>query len=353
MPVKVSAAPPVSMPPKLSAESRRVSSNSNRSRYQPRDAAVTEKSDNSDLIDFIRQGPPSSGNNHRIPRHVAPFRNTMDSDQMAGANGGLAVDATIPEIRHSQASTNITDNSMPSMQSSVNSSSALLKKTGGNAPNKMFDDDDMMPKRKQRRVRDPYAIDFSDEEDDDLFTATPQPPVKKEESLAEFLRNYEPPPAAPSPAPVAQKQPKKKMSAPSLMARFRNTYRGDSSSSSPVPRAQVPTDASSLRGASSSRTHVPLQVAMPSGYNKYGPVEPAVQRPRMQSGGGSSGRVPMKRFEPREAVSETSHTNDLAAFLRDSEPPPGSAGPRAHSPIQEESNGISRMFGRRKKMGIA
>lgn len=178
---------------KNSSESRRVSTNSNRGRYQPREAAI-DKGDNSDLIDFIRQGPPVVGaSTHRIPRHVAPFRNTMDSDQMTGANGGRAVDATIPEIRHSQASTNVTENSMPSMQSSINSSSALLKKNnGGGMPSKMFDEDDMMPQRKQRRVRDPYALDFSDEEDDDeLFGTTPKPPVKKEESLAEFLANYE------------------------------------------------------------------------------------------------------------------------------------------------------------------
>ena len=56
-----------------------------------------------------------------------------------------------------------------------------------------------MPKRTQRRVRDPYAIDFSDEEDDeDLFNDHPMPvkekPKRQEESLMDFLNSVPPPP---------------------------------------------------------------------------------------------------------------------------------------------------------------
>lgn len=342
---------------KNSSESRRVSTNSSRGRYQPREAAV-DKGDNSDLIDFIRQGPPSSGiSNHRIPRHVAPFRNTMDSDQMTGANGGRAVDANIPEIRHSQASTNITDNSMPSIQSSVNSSSALLKKknNGGGMPSKMFDEDDMMPKRKQRRVRDPYAIDFSDEEDEDedLFTTTPKAPAKQEESLADFLRNYSPPPAPPTPASAQPKMPKKKMSAPSLMARFRNTYSRDSPSGPPPPKPPVVSEPSSVSGRSSGKGgHVPIQVMMPSGYDTYGSIGNAGP-PRRRSTAGTSGKIPMQKFQPREAVSGTTGTSDLAAFLRDTPPPPSNTTLTTSAPPQEESNGLSKMFSRRKKLGLA
>lgn len=342
---------------KNSSESRRVSTNSNRGRYQPREAAI-DKGDNSDLIDFIRQGPPNSGAaNHRIPRHVAPFRNTMDSDQMTGANGGRAVDASLPEIRHSQASTNITENSMPSMQSSVNSSSALLKKNNAAAgmPNKMFDEDDMMPKRKQRRVRDPYAIDFSDEEDEDedLFTTTPKAPAKQEESLAEFLRSCPPPPSPPMRAPVPQKLPKKK-SAPSLMARFRNTYSRDSQPSPPPPKpAPIPESASSLSGRSNGgKGYTPIQINMPAGYDSYGAIA-NTGPPRRSSTAGTTGKVQMKRYEPREAVSGNTRTSDLAAFLRDSEPPPSSAPLAANAPQQEDNNGFSKMFSsRRKKLGL-
>lgn len=360
-PVPVKSSGPASPVIKNSSESRRVSSNSTRARYQARDATVADKGDSSDLIDFLRQGPPnSSNNNHRIPRHVAPFRNTMDSDQMAGANGGRAVDANIPEIRHSQASTNITENSMPSMQSSVNSSSALLKKNnpknGGGVPSKMFEEDDMMPKRKQRRVRDPYAIDFSDEEDEDedLFTTMPKPPVKKEESLAEFLASYQPPDPPPEPPASRQKQPRKKMSAPSLMARFRNTYSRESHSPSPPPKAPVaPPPPASAGRPTGGKGHVPIQVTMPSGYDQYGSISNAGP-PRRRSTAGTSGKVPMKKFQPREAVSGATGTSDLADFLKHSEPPPMNNGMATNSAAaEEESNGLSKMFGRRKKMGMA
>lgn len=339
---------------KTSLDTRRVSTTSNRNRHQPREAAVDNKADNSDLIDFIRQGPPSTVNNHRIPRHVAPFRSTMDSEQMSGATAGKAVDAAIPEIRYSQASTNVTDNSMPSMQSSVNSNSALLKNKPSNVPSKMFDDDDMMPKRKTRRVRDPYAIDFSDEEDDD-FVTTPVAPVKREESLAEFLRNCEPPPPVqPMSRPPPPKQPKKKMSAPSLMGRFTRNYGRDTSSPTP-PTPPMVNDTRSLSSrtgtvSSGTRGYVPIQVSMP-GYDKYG-VDSGASRPRVPPAANSMGKVPMKRFEPREAKSSSSETADLAAFLRSSGPPDGGASMRP-AMQQDAPNGLSKMFGRRKKVSMA
>lgn len=174
-------------PTKQSVESPRSTTTIARQRYQPREAIVDKRADNSELIDFIRQGPPSGPSNHRISRQAAPFRNAADSEQMYGAVGGRTLDGTIPEVRNSQASTSVTETSMPSMQSSVNSSSALLKnKPTSNS--KMFDEDDMMPKRKTRRVRDPYALDFSDEEEEeeDDFIVTPKPPKRRKSPLPNF-----------------------------------------------------------------------------------------------------------------------------------------------------------------------
>lgn len=326
---------------------------SNRSRHQPRDAVVDGKTDNSDLIDFIRQGPPIATSSHRIPRHVAPFRSTMDSDQMSGAIGGKAVDATIPEIRYSQASTNLTDNSMPSMQSSVNSSSALLRNKGPAAPSKMLDEEVLMPKRKQTRTRDPYAIDFSDEEEGDIV-ATPKPPVKKEESLAEFLRNYDPPPEPVS--ELAPRLPRKKASAPSLIGRFtRSSTREARDSNVPSPSSSAKQDSRSLNSRAGAKSaYIPIQVSMSTGYDKFGPTDTPAGRPRMASTASSAARVSMKKFEPREAVSNRSQTADLAAFLRDSVPPEGAiGGPLIRGPErQEESSSFSKMFGRRKKTGL-
>ncbi|KPM42048.1 hypothetical protein AK830_g4523 [Neonectria ditissima] len=328
-------------------DGRRVSSTSNRNRYMPREAVAEGRTGNSDLIDFIRQGPPGPSNN-RIPRTVAPFRDTLDSDEMSGAVGGKAVDANIPDIRYSQASTHATDTSMPSIHSSVNSHTALLKNKGGPAPaSKMFDDEEMMPKRKTRRVKDPYAIDFSDEDDDDDFITTPKPPVKKEESLAEFLKNYDPPPE-PVTQPIMHKMPKKKASAPSLMGRF--TRSSSNSNSSSTPQSPLMGSARSLNSRNGAKGHIPINVNVPSGYDKYGQIEKPAGRPSVPAMGGSMGRVPMKRFEPREAVSDVSRTSDLAAFLRNSEPPPE---PVAPPPRQEEPSTLSKMFSRRKKPSMA
>ncbi|KAG7414117.1 hypothetical protein LZL87_007505 [Fusarium oxysporum] len=329
-------------PGKTSLDSRRVSSASNRNRYMPRDAVVESRSGSSDLIDFIRQGPPGA-NSNRIPHNIAPW-DTTGAEEPAG---GKAVDANIPDIRYSQASTHGTESSMPSIHSSINSNTALLKNKGQPAPtSKMFDEDDMMPKRKTRRVKDPYAIDFSDDEDDEVLLATPKPPAKKEESLAEFLMNYEPPPE-PVTTPISQKIPKKKASAPSLIGRF---TRKEGNHSNTAPASPQGNDTRSLSSRAGFRNYIPIQVNVPSGYDKYGmPTGENSSRPSQPASSASSGRrVPMKKFEPRDAVSNVSRTSDLAAFLRTSEPPPEPV-MAPPPPKEESSSSLSKMFGRRKK----
>ncbi|QUC20301.1 uncharacterized protein UV8b_04542 [Ustilaginoidea virens] len=325
-----------------------------RSRYQPRGAAVDSSVDNSDLIDFIRQGPPIAASSHRIPRHVAPFRNTMDSDQLSGA-GGKAVDATLPDMRSSLASTNVTESSRPSIQSSVNSKSALLRsRTSSAVPSHLFDGDDMaMPKRKTRRVRDPYAIDLSDEEDADGDEAcalgTPKSPARKEESLAEFLRNCEPPLEPASPHPLSG-LPRKKSSAPSLVSRLTRSSRGRES-----PPFGKAADAKSINscGGSNTRGYIPIQVNMPAGSDAHAPAgHSQAARPMAPP---SRPKVPMRKYEPREAVVKRSQTDDLADFLRDSAPPPAGRFPAAADPAPARTeggsgSGMSRVFGRRKKL---
>lgn len=336
-----------------------------RARLQAREATVDNSNDNSDLIDFIRRGPPSSGN-PRIPRTVAPFRTTMDSDQMTGAVGGKAMDASIADhdMRYSQASTNVTEMSAPSVQSSVSSQSALLgrKQVPAQSGNQ-FEEQDMMPTRKQRRVRDPYALDFSDEEEEDDFDYQPQPSRKaqpKEESLIDFLKNAPPPPQSnvvpfnlprTQSMPAEAQVPKKKASAPSLMARFRqnstatsNTGRG--------PRS--PTGARSLSsraGPTASKGYIPIQVNIPTGgdlFPNFGSnAVPAVPNLPSQHSSRPSGRVPMKKFEPRDAVSVPSRgTSELAEFLKNSEPPGASMSAPWNDAVD---NNPSKLFGRRKK----
>lgn len=346
-----------------------------RARLQARDATVDSGNDNSDLIDFIRRGPPNSGN-PRIPRTVAPFRTTMDSDQLTAAVGGKAMDASLPDIqdmRDGQGSANVTEMSAPSIQSSVNSQSALLgRKQGATQNSSPFDEPEMMPVRKQRRVRDPYALDFSDEEDDDLDMMHPAPsrrPQQKEESLIDFLNNAPPPPSSdPVPLNLPRTQtmpvqpthaPKKKASSTSLMSRFRqnstasasNGMRGPTSSRSLSSRAGPPPAAPASKG------YIPIQVNIPTGgdlypsYPSYNSPSTTPAVPAVPSNFASrpSGRVPMKKFEPRDAASvpSTRGTSDLAEFLRSSEPPP-SLNPTPYAAEPTGSSG-SRLFGRRKK----
>ncbi|KAL2141275.1 hypothetical protein VTI28DRAFT_2647 [Corynascus sepedonium] len=360
-----------------SIDTGRVSttSNPNRPKLQPRGAAVDHKDDNSDLIDFIRRGPPSGAGNPRIPRSVAPFRTTADSDQLSVAIGGRAVDAQLrdSDVAGSRASTHATDSSVPpSVQSSINSHSALLSRNKS-MPFDAGDGDMPMPKRKTRRVRDPYAIDLTDEEleDDDEFTPLPNKRAQtQEESLIDFLNNYAPPPEPTvQPFNVSQSrntmQPKKKASASSLMARF---TRRDSTQSSAIGSSVSASSKMAESRAISSRAsapkggHIPIQVNIPETTNAYAhPVRTSSKAAAMMGDGPGASpvgrRVPMKKFEPREATSVSSRTtSDLADFLKQSGPPAGAGSMASQFPDpaeRDDANGISKVFGRRKKPNMS
>lgn len=375
------SAPAHSARSKMSVDSGRpsITGSVGRARLQARDATVDTADDKSDLVEFLRRGPPGSEKT-QPSRAVAPFR-AVDSDHFVSAAGFKAIDATLPDIhdtRYSQTSTNVTDHSAASVQSSINSQSALLGRKQMSGPSSSpFDEEDMMPQRKQRRVRDPYAIDFSDEEEeeeDDDFDPEPQPRRRmqqpKEESLMDFLNSEPPPPpSAPVPFNLSRTQstpaqaPKKKASAPSLMSRFRqNSSSGHAnllkSPTSPA-RSQKLFESRSLSSragpgtTAASRGYIPIQVNIPTGgdlYPGYGSTGAAPPVPKVPSSmtSGPSGRVPMKKFEARDAVPIPSRgTSDLADFLRDSSPPP-SLGP-SYPTGPAEANSGSKLFGRRKK----
>ncbi|KAG8410225.1 hypothetical protein J3459_017217 [Metarhizium acridum] len=110
----------------------------------------------------------------------------------------------------------------------------------------------------------------------------------------------------------------------------------------------------SVSRASSGRGYIPIQVNIPPGYDKYNPMNGNIGANRARGPSTTSstaGRVPVKKFEPREAASKRSETADLAAFLRESGPPLNNS-PMAinrRSSQQEDSGGFTKMFGRRKK----
>ena len=298
----------------------------NRLKYQARDARAPRTAESSDLIDFIREGPPRAPGEHRIDRNVAPFRTTMDSDDLNAL-------APPPDIdvngRNSDGSAQESAMTIKSMPSSMNSRTGLLESanrgsskyangfgTGVAAVSRqpVIPESDGMPPRTRRRVRDPYAIDFSD--DEDLEEEELQRPQRRgeEESLVDFLRNTAPPPgmttkpilaAVPSPT---QPDPSTMVKRTASSSKLRDYLQGASSSKNGTGTG---------KGLGNARADSPHLTQVGSKMDKYRPTQPThaahVDRNRQKV-----------RAEPRDPMASRSDTADLAAYLKNSGPPPGS-----------------------------
>jgi len=203
---------------------------------------------------------------------------------------------------------------------------------------KDLSNEDGFPKRKTRRVRDPYAIDFSDEEDEDGMDEP------KEESLADFLRSSAPPmdngpssvfESATSSVFDSVPKPKKKSSFFGRSGLLIPPQKSTSPNTSNPPRLSAP-------------SHSPISTNLNNSGNYVSQLDSA-RNPSITS----LTKVAQKTYQPREPQPGSTRTGDLADFLRNSEPPPGSQ-PRALSASiseeKESSNFASRMFGRRKKV---
>lgn len=161
-----------------------------------------------ELIDFIREGPSSAhtGGEHRIPRTVAPFRSTADSEDLTKLGSFIQTG-------------NMSAAPMASNTSRMTGASptSALNQNGRAGPSSSSSG---MPPivRKSRRVKDLYAIDSDDE--DDYLTSLPsiRSPHQQEESLAEFLKNTEPPKAN-APVPVVPRSQGNVKSSPGVPVR--------------------------------------------------------------------------------------------------------------------------------------
>ncbi|KAJ5779646.1 hypothetical protein N7457_007366 [Penicillium paradoxum] len=279
-----------------------TASRGNRPKLVPR-SAETGGFETSDLIDFIREGPPMPGGAHRIPRTVAPFCNPHDSEYL--------------DIDHT-TSTSIVSTGYGSTAnksfSSVGSRTALLDSTSQNkatVSESTTSFDDPQPVRKQRRVPDPYAID--DDADDalleELLEMEENPkPRRDEESLVDFLRDAPPPSSDQPPQPFALSTPAS------------NSHSGTAGMKSRLLR----TSQSSLR-TQNTLTKAQSNYSVKVGTERNNGIMPSV-----------TNRKP--------------DTGDLADFLRNTGPPPAPA--RATSTPTGSKNkdgGISRFFTRRKK----
>ncbi|KZF18964.1 hypothetical protein L228DRAFT_51584 [Xylona heveae TC161] len=350
-------------------------------RFQARDAATSNADTSSDLIDFIRQGPPSDPYAHRFGgqgngglKSVAPTRTTMDSDELSVAGNGRSRGVV------SMASTVESSVNAKSGHSSMNSRTGLLSHPNGfDKPTaahvgRLMTSDPPVPQRKQRRVRDPYAID-SDSEDDELEENIK--PKRNEESLIDFLRNVPPPFEPEPPRPVSSHTQK---SGRTILQK------------SPGPKAKSRAGGKAIsKGAISKPTLIPLppqHAAMPSlttsgaphlSLNQHlhdSPLLPdslrlgnthldAMSRTTSIRSTQSSNPDPVRHvyippsrsgprsgpnFQARSGRLDNSSTSDLADFLKNSGPPPGwQSQPKPLPILVKEESTFSRVFGRRKK----
>lgn len=322
----VQASSPVRPPSSFSTHTNNTSrSNPNRPRLQAR-PAETRGSQTSELIDFIREGPPQPGA-HRIPRTVAPFRNTIDSDD-------IHFDST-HERDHGSSFTSTRDSSTPNKSlTSLGSRTGLLE--SGNrtnsytraAPtsNAMDDDDRPVPVRRQRRIPgqapDPYAID--DDDDDDLLEEliNAKPPKREEESLMDFLRSAPPPDFE-----QAQPQP---LNVPIPSARTNGMGMKSRLTRSSTPADKGPSSKMSISSLRSQST-LSSQHQQSSNYSyKVGMAR-------------NPGIMP-------STTNRQTETSALADFLRNTGPPEPPAGRDLGAKAKE--GGLSRFFVRRKKLEV-
>jgi hypothetical protein len=293
---------------------------------EPRSPAG-QRSGNDDLIDFIRQGPPNTNNQPRIPRSVAPFRTTVDSDQFENM---LDEGGNVESTYGSQVSTI----SKQSAQTSNSRTGLIPKQTVvqpaySNTPQNLtgnLSNSEPTITRTRRRVKDPYAIDSDDDEDDDLLTALPHSskPQQREESMMDFLNNME---------PAGNSAPQPFLLSPEAIAAAK--ARASQNGIKQSPPSMSPTVSTPRNGTNSRPGKGPsAQPAMIS--STIASNAPRAHKPRLQA---------------REAATETrgrSATNDLADFLRSSGPDESAAPAPPATIRKEESKRSAAKFWRKK-----
>ncbi|KAF2735329.1 hypothetical protein EJ04DRAFT_511877 [Polyplosphaeria fusca] len=277
------------------------------------------RSGNDDLIDFIRQGPPGANNGQpRIPRSVAPFRSTVDSDQferMLDDNNANNVESAYgSQVSTTSRVSNQTANSRTGLLPAAHVVQPAYSNKPQNLSGSMGSPEPQV-QRTRRRVKDPYAID-SDDEDEDLLTALPKSNggQRKEESIMDFLNSQEP-------STNSEPQPFILNEATVAAAKARLSQNGPHYTSAKSPAAYSPTGA---RNGSGPRKPQSNQSAVIS--SSITSDAPRAHKPKLQA------RTAAGRESGRSA------TNDLADFLRTSGPSEPAAPPPGATIRKEESS---------------
>jgi hypothetical protein len=272
---------------------------------EPRGAATTGRSGTSDLVDFLREGPPgaSTQSNGRVNRSAAaPF-----ADDYPGSTLGSSTAAS------SKASMNTVNSRTGLLSSGQNgygdysaSNSPITQTAQPSGPNRLMPSssaDDFsggMPPRTRRRIKDPYAIDDSDD-DDDLLTALPGgAPKRQEESLIDFLNSVDPPPNS-GPQPLAL----------------------DARANSGNPAKPLPHKISVAAGGMNPLGSHPASPRAQAPGRSKAAGSPMTPTSAGGMGAGSMGAPPRKMVGRPSARADTDYTStsDLADFLKNSGPP--------------------------------
>jgi len=301
----------------------------------------------------------------------------MDSDELQALGPAHRDKDAI--TRSSVASTQDSSVVAKSIQSSSNSQTGLLETTNRanarqnngythqGAPKNNYSGtsrpaDPMVPVRKQRRVRDPYAIDSEDEEEDE--DVAPQPKRKAqsgEESLMDFLRNTSPPSESNAPKPLAvnrtaavpapsPKTMKRNSSATALKDLITRNGSVTASNKGTMPSGKTPPPsnggvAQAFQGH--PRAASPHLSRKGSPLDSYKPTQPTYAA-HMDRNKSSGSKPKPANIQARTGGAGKSDTADLADFFKNSGPPP-SAQTYTPTPTKEES-GFSKYFSRKKKV---
>lgn len=298
----------------------------NRLKFQARDPRPSGRAETADLIDFIREGPPRPPGEHRIDRRVAPFRTTMDSEDFnnLASSGDRESNFKYPELHsREERSAGPLINSHTALLANNRTADNLTNRTSTAASKQLGSTDEGRPPRTRTKKRDPYAIDYSDDEEDvTRENAGSSKPQRNEESLIDFLRNTAPPPGMET--------------QPILSVRPGNT----------VPMSGDRITGMKTNGAREASPHL---TQTGSKIDKYKPTQPT-HAPHVDK----SRSKP--KFEAREPITARTGTSDLAEYLRNSGPPPSSTnGPQPYSMSNtnkpasaEKEGGLFKMFSKKK-----
>jgi len=203
-----------------------------KSQLQPRDAVIRAHGTD-DLVEFLRQGPPTATLAH--------------GDNTSSSGTGTTRDRDGSVVSQSAGG-------------SVTSASALVPR----APTTLLSRPPQPPAKTRHRIRDPYALPSSDEDDDDdddSLTALPgkhrrQKRSTNNESMIDFLKNNEPPsrPTGPTqPLPSTVHANARRPSHPLPSTTTGPTYTSSSPTLPSHPTSQPQTYRTSMKPTSKQR----------------------------------------------------------------------------------------------------